>query len=83
MSTSSSDGNGNDGKPRGGAVGNVFQRALESRPNVAARGAGEGGGERIDVPTCPNCGAPREREREDERAAQPGPARCRYCGERM
>ncbi|HEX8796514.1 MAG TPA: zinc ribbon domain-containing protein [Polyangiaceae bacterium] len=50
---------------------NVFQRAIESRPNVAAP-AGEAG-ENVDVPTCPNCGAPRERE-------QPT---CRYCGEEM
>lgn len=60
----------------------VFQRALESRPDGgAARGAGEGGRERVDVPTCPNCGAPRERE--EPRDAPPGPATCRYCGERM
>ena len=66
MSTSSS-----DGKPGNGGVANVFQRAIESRPDVAAPAREDG--ERVDVPTCPNCGAPRERDQET----------CRYCGERM
>ena len=59
----------------------VFQRALESRPDVATRGgAGQGGGERVDVPTCAKCGAPREREREREDGDE---RLCRYCGEGM
>lgn len=67
MSTSSSDGK----PPSGGGVANVFQRAIESRPGVATPAREEG--ERVDVPTCPNCGAPRERDQET----------CRYCDERM
>ena len=52
---------------------NVFQRAIESRPVVATPAREEG--ESVDVPTCPNCGAPRERDEDRET--------CRYCGERM
>jgi len=58
-------------------VANVFQRALESRPDVATRGgAGQGGGERVDVPTCPKCGAPHDVPL-TYRAIE---VRCAHCG---
>jgi hypothetical protein len=69
MSTSSSDGKSAGGVRKSG-VADVFRRALESRPKVAARSPE---GERVELPTCANCGAPRERDA----------TTCRYCGEAM